>query len=192
MKLFKHWCGIDFGSKMAGTTCICFREGDKLRVAQSEKKHDADEFLAAWFSKEGFDAVFIDAPLSLPQAYFDSSASDFLFRKADRAIHAMSPMFLGGLTARAMQFRHRFAPIPFYEAYPGGLVRHLEWTHLYAKGEAPNAKLFEAIAKHVDIGLPQLDNTHQLDAVLAWVTGWRVVTGKSVTFGDESEGLIYV
>ena len=35
--------GIDYGSKLAGTTVICFAHNKHLEFIQSEKKQDADE-----------------------------------------------------------------------------------------------------------------------------------------------------
>ena len=34
--------GIDYGSKLAGTTVICFEKNKQLHFLQSEKKKDAD------------------------------------------------------------------------------------------------------------------------------------------------------
>ena len=118
--------GIDYGSKLAGTTVICFDENEKLNFRQSEKKQDADAFLEKLISEKQPDSVFIDAPLSLPNAYF-GKGEDYFYRKCDREVGGMSPMFLGGLTARAIKLKSKSETpeCPFYEIYPAQLVRVL-------------------------------------------------------------------
>lgn len=93
--------GIDFGSKLAGTTALCIGEaGEQLQVSSSEKGQDADLFLMAALEGKAPATLCIDAPLSLPLAYRQPNEnSDFFYRKADRQAKAMSPLFLGGLTA---------------------------------------------------------------------------------------------
>jgi hypothetical protein len=102
---------IDYGSKLAGTTAVCFEKNNQLHLAQSVKKQDADAWLRQLISTKKPAAVYIDAPLSLPGVY-RGEGSDYFYRAGDRAVGAMSPMFLGGLTARAMQLRAAFPAIP--------------------------------------------------------------------------------
>ena len=40
------WIGIDYGSKLAGTTVICYKKEGRLQLLQSEKKSDADAFVS--------------------------------------------------------------------------------------------------------------------------------------------------
>lgn len=87
--------GIDYGSKLAGTTAICYQEGDALTIIQSEKKQDADRFINDTVESLKPEQIFIDAPLSLPAAYF-GNGDDYFYRDCDRQLKAMSPMFLGG------------------------------------------------------------------------------------------------
>ncbi len=116
--------GIDFGAKLAGTTTVCFANDGQLYQLQSNKKQDADAWLRHLVEEQKPSAIFMDAPLSLPSVY-KSFGADYHYRACDRAVGAMSPMFLGGLTARAMQLRARFPEIPFYEAYSAQHVRML-------------------------------------------------------------------
>lgn len=56
--------------------------------------------------KYSINLVCIDAPLSLPGVYFDKNKfHDYLYRKCDNACKAMSPMFVGAFTARAIQLQ---------------------------------------------------------------------------------------
>jgi uncharacterized protein len=89
--------------------------------------------------------VCIDAPLSLPGVFTGlAGCDDYFYRASDRALRAMSPMFLGGLTARAMRLANHSASrlarraaqreheqndehghIHFYETYPAEAARRL-------------------------------------------------------------------
>lgn len=131
--------GIDYGSKLAGTTVLCWEQDGQLHYQQSEKKKDADQWLIQLIQELSPPEVFIDAPLSLPAAYH-GKGEDFFYRDCDRELRAMSPMFLGGLTARAMKLRHLLSPqqIVFQETYPAELVRNLpDLKECYLKKKRP-------------------------------------------------------
>lgn len=181
--------GIDYGSKMAGTTSICWSKGPSLVIEQSEKKQDADQFLADLFHTNDFDLIAIDAPLSLPAAYRHPDETDYFFRTADREVGAMSPMFLGGLTARAMRLQSMFASAErsFIECYPAGLVRQLKLEEYYKKDLALFA---ERLAAFLPTSVPDFTNWHQADSVLAWLSAYRFRTGTHESFGRKSEGVI--
>jgi predicted nuclease with RNAse H fold len=189
--------GVDYGSKLAGTTAICFETEGGLRFKQSDKKQDADVMLLDFFEKHNPGKVFIDAPLSLPKAFFDDHADDYFYRKSDREVKAMSPMFLGGLTARAIQLANRPAckQIRFFEAYPRGLVNELSKTYpdlgLFYKSEI--GKFTEKLLDIFQIGLKFHPKTwHQADAMLAYFVGVRHSKNQHRTYGEEDEGLIYI
>lgn len=185
----KGLAGIDYGSKMAGTTSICWSKDHSLVIEQSQKKQDADQFLADQFHTHHFDLIAIDAPLSLPAVYHQPDETDYFFRTADREVGAMSPMFLGGLTARAMRLRATFASADrtFIECYPAGLVRQLKLDEYYKKDLA----LFAAqLAAFLPTNVPDFNNWHQADSVLAWLSAYRFRTGTHLSFGRKSEGVI--
>jgi uncharacterized protein len=190
LSMSAHHLGVDFGAKLAGTTAVCFEENGQLHLLQISKKQDADAWLRQFIAEQKPDAVFMDAPLSLPSVY-KGFGSDYHYRACDRAVGAMSPMFLGGLTARAMQLRAAFPTVPFYEVYPAHHVR-LRFAH--AMGYKTDLNTFleklEAALPHPFVKQPQ--NWHQVDAVLAWLTGWRHGYNEASRFGDELEGLIWV
>ncbi|MCB0521768.1 MAG: DUF429 domain-containing protein [Lewinellaceae bacterium] len=183
--------GIDYGSKLAGTTVICWDKDEKLYLAQSEKKQDADAFLQQHIEALRPGAVFMDAPLSLPGVYHQKG-DDYFYRACDKATQAMSPMFLGGLTARAMRLRSQFPDLAFYETYPAQLVRTLFPENDFYKKENP-ALFAEQLAAWLPFPLTAvLSNWHQVDGMLAWLSGWRFSKGNALKYGKEEEGLIVV
>ncbi len=183
--------GIDYGSKMAGTTAVAFWDKGQVVVNQSKKKQDADQFLQEEIKRLNVKGVFIDAPLSLPNAFY-GRGDDFFYRKCDRDLSAMSPMFLGGLTARAMKLKASFE-IPFYEAYPGALAKELILHEFdYKKDINRLVECRSMLENAFAIKVKRLENWHQFDAVLAFCTGIRRDRNDCKVFGDEDEGLIHV
>ncbi len=186
--------GIDYGSKLAGTTAICYEEENFLHVVQSEKKKSADDFVEKWILEKQPEKVFIDAPLSLPASYF-GKGDDYFYRKCDKAVQGMSPMFLGGLTARALQLRSKLesSKRTFYEIYPAHLLRILFPTQSFKKGNSGLQDIWELLKPQIPVSVNSIpENRHQLDAFLAWYSGWRYLKGKAIFFGIEEEGLIWV
>lgn len=189
--------GVDYGSKLAGTTVIAALENNSVFFFQSEKKKDADRFLLEWVEKYQPDKVFIDAPLSLPRIYASPAGrGDYFYREADRLLGAMSPMFLGGLTARAMQFKagigHRSTQI--VEVYPRQMARELHLTQTgYKKNREHILPCLEKLQSYLPfpVAKPPAD-WHQFDALLAFTSGWRYENNKHQSFGDPAEGVIIV
>jgi predicted nuclease with RNAse H fold len=179
MEISANFIAIDFGAKLAGTTAICFEKNSVLHLLQSTKKQDADAWLRNIIAAQK------------PTAVFRGFGSDYHYRACDRAVGAMSPMFLGGLTARAMQLRAAFAGVPFYEIYPAHFVRLLLPGDAFYKKDLP---LFvEKLAAMLPYPFAQQpENWHQVDAVLAWLTGWRHQKGTTIAFGEKAEGVIFV
>lgn len=194
----KTWAGVDYGSKQAGTTVMAFQKQGKLWFRQSSKKSDADAALRQWIIEEKPDQVFIDAPLSLPLVYREpQSSTDYFYRRADRELNAMSPMFLGGLTARAMRLVASIQtdlPVIFQETYPGYLAKMLELPKSAYKKQKENLPILTRLVCHrYSLELDQYpENWHQFDAMLAYLSGFRYQAGLHQTFGEEQEGLIIV
>ncbi len=187
--------GIDYGSKLAGTTAACWQDHQALHLTQSAKKQDADQWLEALIQKLNPDRVFIDAPLSLPKVFtHPSESSDYFYRAADRQLGAMSPMFLGGLTARAMRLVHTCSSRTFFETYPKAVLTELGMMEAGYKKEADLiAKLSLRVSKVSGMSLAAVPgNWHQFDALLAWTAGWRYDQGKAKSYGEAGEGLIWV
>jgi uncharacterized protein len=188
--------GVDFGAKMAGTTALTYMQDGTLMVCQSGKGQDADNWLKQKIVNLNISCLYIDAPLSLPNAYF-GKGNNYFYREADIKLKAMSPLFLGGLTARAMQLKHELKQnnIDVHEVYPGGLIRTNEMIDFgYNKKE--NNTISDVWIKLKNclpfpINYPP-ENYHQLDSILCWYIGWKHVDNKATPFGIQSEGIIWV
>jgi len=190
--------GIDYGKKHSGNTVICERRGKEVRFFQAEKNKDADRFILDRLRGSPPLRIFIDAPLSLPGAFCDESRyDDFFFRQCDQQIRGMSPMFLGGLTARAIRLKSIVSgmDIPMMEAYPGGLSRQLKLKDYgYRRGKEKLGECADIILEsaQLDVDTNLILSWHHIDALLALVTAIRHEQGLSYTYGNPDEGLVYI
>ena len=193
----KLFVGIDYGAKLAGTTAIAFIEKQKIVWRQSQNKQDADVFVKDFVNEKVPQLIALDAPLSLPKIYKnEEKGGDYFYREADKLLGAMSPMFLGGLTARAMQLCAYFKKrdISVIEVYPAVLAKkwNLERFH-YKKSLSLMYQASKEIEKSIGYKLAQkLENWHQFDAVLALASALRYQTHQADSFGEQEEGLIWV
>lgn len=183
--------GIDFGARRSGKTVICIRHEDEWILEQSKKDADADAFVDELINQYDIEDIFIDAPLSLPLVYSGGEGDDYFYRNADRQASAMSPMFLGGLTARAIRLKDSWVKQGrrIYESYPAGLVREYQLGTPYKKDIDQFLELLQPL---IGISLPEVKNWHQADALLAWSTGLRTHKNEHVCLGDPAEGVIYI
>ena len=62
--------GIDFGAQMSGNTVIAHIVDEKIEFNQVVKKQNTDSWLKATIKEIKPETVYIDAPLSLPKAYY--------------------------------------------------------------------------------------------------------------------------
>ncbi len=190
--------GADYGSKLAGTTVIAAYQHGEVKFIHSAKKQDADQMILDWALQHRPARLFLDAPLSLPGVYSGKEGfTDYFYRQADRQLKAMSPMFLGGLTARAMRMaaQLRKSGIETIETYPAALARELGLgKEGYKKSKAHLPSFREQLLVHLPVGLPPkpLDSWHQFDALLALLSGLRFLEGRHLAYGQEEEGLIVV
>ncbi len=184
--------GIDYGSKLAGTTAIAYVDNGKIKVQQSAKKQDADSWISEQITLRNASLIAIDAPLSLPSVYKGSPSSDYFYRACDTALKAMSPMFLGGLTARAIRLKDSI-DIPCIEVYPKALVVELFSSLEAYKKSTPTVEQIGLLSQYLPHPIEeQVFNWHQFDAVLAWLSGYRYTIGQAKPVGDPKEGQIYV
>jgi uncharacterized protein len=185
--------GIDFGARTAGNTVICYLERGLFRFLHSEKDSDGDAWLENTVAGLRPGAIYLDAPLSLPAAY-NGAGTDFFFRVADHHAKGMSPMFLGGLTARAMRLaaQWRAQGILVHEVYPAALIRR-SWESLNVEPRKaiPRTKL-RIMAGMIAMPPPEPSDRHEADAWLCWVSGHRHLRGEAVAYGKEEEGVILV
>lgn len=194
MTTYDRLWGVDYGSKMAGTTVVCFFQDLTIHFRQSGKNEDADRMILKLIAEKRPTLIMIDAPLSLPRVYLNSSngPGDFFYRECDRELGAMSPMFLGGLTARAMQLNQKATEmeIEFLETYPKVQAHQLGY-HDYKVLCCGN--LAESIASKYSLVLGQeVQNFHQLDALLAFVSGIHYLKNSHKEFGRKEEGVIII
>ncbi len=194
-----HWVGIDYGAKLAGTSVICRRTNTGFEFYCSEPKKDADQFIYQTVIELKPSQVFLDAPLGLPIRYQSKNKKEsdsYFYRKCDEETGAMSPLFLGGLTARAIQLKDRFESqnIKVFETYPGNLWRQFNLNQLQYKKDLMHIEAcYHAIdSKYPKPNLKQLRNWHMFDSWLAWLSGWRFENQSHISYGDASEGLILV
>jgi uncharacterized protein len=192
--------GIDYGSKMAGTTVLCVYSATTtpLQWYTSAKNQDADEFLMEHLMELRPDLVMLDAPLSLPGIYKQPDQySDYFYRKCDRILQGMSPMFLGGLTARAIKLKDQLAEakIRCQETYPACQASRLELVDLGYKHQTSSIR--PVLDKILDIAPVttepgELTSWHHIDALLALMAAINFKNHKSQLVGDPNEGVIYL
>lgn len=190
--------GIDYGSKLAGTTVLALLEGRKVLLFQSLKKQDADAMLLEKLNQFKPLYAMLDAPLSLPGVFQKlPQFEDYFYRKADKELQAMSPMFLGGLTARAMKLSQQLAQIemPVYETYPKLVADIIGLKSEYTKTQKGDVSAFLELVGYkfsLDIDLAMANTWHHADAILALIAGIRFRDLQIKCVGDEREGLIWI
>ncbi len=191
--------GIDYGSKLAGSTVIAFLKDGKIQLSSSEKKKDADAFILKWAQQSAPKQIFIDAPLSLPGVYTGLPyCEDYFYRQADKELKAMSPMFLGGLTARAMKLKRQLESgnIQVLEVYPGHLAKKFSLKDLgYKKQLIHLPAVLQKLAPQLeefDWEAEPITSWHHLDAMLALLCGIRYSENKHESYGNKEEGCIHV
>ena len=188
--------GIDYGNKYAGTTVICYNSGNKIKFVQSSKNTDADSFLLNELAYLHPDLIMIDAPLSLPGVYWlGNDYRDHFFRSCDRELKAMSPMFLGGLTARAISLIKKMNGTEVIETYPRKLVdiMHLpEAQYKHSKQDLGSFTEQLQSISDVRFNKAQITSWHHVDAFLALLSGLRYLGRNDQKYGIPEEGIIIV
>lgn len=192
--------GIDYGAKMAGTTVIaCLHEQNQVAMHACAKNQDADQFILDFIkSNDDVWLAYIDAPLSLPIAYKRLNGNnDYFYRKADRLTGAMSPMFLGGLTARAIQLKENMqkAGVKLVETYPSKLAEVLTLKDEGYKKDKENIPQLCLLLKEKSdfvFDEKQVKTWHHFDALLSLYSAKRFEMQAAMVFGNPEEGTITV
>lgn len=198
MATLEKLVGIDFGSKLAGTTVICSYFKGRLHFDASKIREDADAFIMRKLDLLRPESVFLDAPLSLPGKYAGvGEFEDYFYREADRELGAMSPMFIGGLTARAIRLKDWMTAqgMMVFETYPSYEAKVLELNSKAYKGDDKHLALLALeVGEKVGLQVPlaAITDWHHFDALLAFVAGMRYLNQQHQAIGREDEGLIYV
>ncbi len=189
---------VDLGGKSNGNTAACYNVGDKLYFLNFAGVKNAYDFLVKTIVDKKIKLVFIDAPLTLPGVYKGLKGySNFHKRNCDVELQAMSPMFLGGFTANAIELYHQLIEkkIKVVEVYPKALVEHLS-----IEGYSKKLKVKEltTIVNQVMNHLPNFKlvdthvSLHEVDALLAWLSGYRFQNKLHKAYGKKEEGVIVV
>ena len=192
--------GIDFGAKLAGTTVIArMYDHNKVDFFASTKNQNADQFIKDFIgSNEDVWLVYIDAPLSLPKVYSKGGSENcYFYREADKATGAMSPMFLGGLTARAIKLSVELTKlgVKVVETYPSKLADVLKLKEKeYKKDRHHIAALCEEIKEISGFMFDneQVETWHHFDALLCLYSAKRYEIQAAMVFGNTEEGTITV
>jgi uncharacterized protein len=189
--------GVDYGAKLSGNTAVAILKKGKVELFKTKVKENADDFIVEVLSKHQVKMVFIDAPLSLPRSYQGIKAEtepEFFYRQCDKETGAMSPLFLGGLTARAIALKYllNLKEIEVYETYPSYLCRLLNIERV--KTADGVFKMFHRIKRELNglFGNIEPQTIHEIDALLALYSAIRFCHQQHVILGDESEGEILV
>lgn len=188
--------GIDYGSKLAGTTVIGLLENEIVQLFASQKKKDADQFILQQIKEHQPNTIFIDAPLSLPNVYLNKTGyDDYFYRKADRTVKGMSPMFLGGLTARAMKLKAILEKqnVTVFETYPALHARNFGLKDMnYKKQKEYLSPIIHYLAKELpfQFNTKEVVSWHHVDALLATYSAYRFQQGNHEIIGDKEEGVI--
>lgn len=188
--------GIDFGGKMSGTSVIAVPGQTTIRLFNCEKNEDADKFLLDMIQQKKISCVFLDAPLNLPCIYKGiQTREDYFFRESDQQLKSVSPMLMGGLTARAMKFSSilkKFG-VDCYEVHPPAFISRMKLNEMGYKKETDQIpEISEKISEI--IGLPlmhELNTWNEVDALIALAIGILFKQDKAEFCGNPEEGFVY-
>ncbi|MCX2744741.1 hypothetical protein OO013_12735 [Mangrovivirga sp. M17] len=183
--------GIDYGSNLSGNTVLCINENNTLNLYYSKKGRNTDVWLYDLINEKKPSIVGIDSPLSLPGVYTNNAFEDYFYRQCDRELQAMSPMFIGGLTARSIKLKNQLKQKinRIYEVYPSGYLRSNEFPILKRNH---TKKEFRDYIFSLDVKNNQIINSHAFDAMIAWIITVKIYLGEATAIGNKKEGLIYV
>lgn len=191
--------GIDYGSKLTGNTVIALFNGEEILFLDVDKGVDADKFILNAAEHFTPSLVFLDAPLSLPGVYTQKNGCiNYHFRHADLEARAMSPMFLGGLAARAMELKGKLEKmeITVKETYPRIVANHYKLknrgykTHQMALKDCREF-VGNSFKDTLKCNLKDIKTWHHLDALLALIAALNYTQGQGNVFGQVEEGQIF-
>ena len=178
--------GIDLSGKQDNPTGICVLNQDQ--VILKTLYHNKD--LIDYIKKTNPSLIAVDAPLSLPKGRCclekDCQCAEYgHFRQAEREIRPYGrvlPLTFRGmkmLTLRGIELIRELKDFQFIETHPRTSQKQL--------GIKDIKKDLNRIYK-----LPSDPTEHELDALLAAVTGYLYLKGECIKLGDPEEGIIVV
>lgn len=193
--------GIAYGSKLSGNTVISIMKNNKIYFLDVDENVDCDEFIlnaARHFKPE---IVYINAPLSVPAVYkCVNGFKDHQFRKADKELCSISPMIIGGVTARAIELKEKLEAELETKVYETCSKSQAKNYCLDQHGYKKNGLHLVSCRNHIGAQLSKkvmfdctdVKTWNHLDAFLSLITAMRFVMGMANSHGDPDEGLIYV
>lgn len=189
--------GIDLGNKGSGNTALCYLSKNTLHFKQTKKGEDELSAILDIIKQHAIKLVSIDAPLSFPGVYFNKQKfTDYQYRECDKLCKAMSPMFIGAFTARAIQLKDILEEnkIEVIEVYPKKLVEILDLKKNYPLKKVENVpkELVEKIKIIAPYPFKKTSSMHQFDALLCWLSAYRYIHNYHEEFGNKNEGIIIV
>jgi predicted nuclease with RNAse H fold len=195
--LINQIAGIDLGNKGSGNTALCFLKNNKLYFKQTKKNEDEWILIEELIKNYGIKLICMDAPLSLPGVYFNKEQyDDYLYRECDKACKAMSPMFIGAFTARAIQLKNLLEEknIKVMEVYPKKLCEILNLQNYYPAKKEKNIpqQLIHAISKIIPYQNSKINSMHEFDALLCWLSAYRFIHNIHLELGNKKEGVIII
>ena len=174
--------GIDLGGRTTAKTSISL-----LAIAEKEVVLFSKEYISNICGKSDSsfikfvndldpDVIGIDAPLSLP----DFTSENYLYRKCDKELKALSPMTLGEITARAIYLKNNFTSSYIFEVYPKTLLELHKINHKgYKRNSRLQKQIFDFLSEFYDLKFPHFDlNEDDLDSILAVLILFHYKNGK--------------
>lgn len=192
--------GIDYGSKLSGNTVIAVLQEHQVMFLDIAPKVDADMFIRNAIGHFKPELVFMDAPLSIPAVYTNTPGfNNYHYRVADIETKAMSPMFLGGLVARAMELKGEMEQmgIEVFETYPRLMANRFNLKEIGYKSSRSALRecalqIKECLKEPIKFTSGDIATWNHLDALLALMSAMSFRAGDYHVYGDPEEGLIYV
>ena len=163
--------GIDLGGRTTAKTSISLLDIAEKEVVLFSKEYisnicgKSDSSFIKFVNDLDPDVIGIDAPLSLP----DFTSENYLYRKCDKELKALSPMTLGEITARAIYLKNNFTSSYIFEVYPKTLLELLKINHKgYKRNSRLQKQIFDFLSEFYDLKFPHFDlNEDDLDSILA-------------------------
>lgn len=163
--------GIDLGGRTTAKTSISLLDIAEKEVVLFSKEYisnicgKSDSSFIKFVNDLDPDVIGIDAPLSLP----DFTSENYLYRKCDKELKALSPMTLGEITARAIYLKNNFTSSYIFEVYPKTLLELHKINHKgYKRNSRLQKQIFDFLSEFYDLKFPHFDlNEDDLDSILA-------------------------
>lgn len=196
----KMLMGIEYVNNRSLHSVICILDevAGELEFLTATSQEEADEKIKQQILSRSPAYVFINAPLTLPGAYFSDDGKDFFYRECDKQLKCPSPMLNGELLARSIRLKHQvqnLADITIFETYPVYLAKELTIDEYgFGEEELDIKQVLKKLQSKFDYPLDhrQINTKQHLNALLCLLSAIRYKEGESEAYGDDEEGLIII